>query len=602
MYFDISPLFISLKTALLATFLTFFIGVFTAYFMFKYRGKFKSLIEGLFLLPLILPPTVVGFLLLLLFGKNGFVGRLIEPLDISLVFTWYGAVIAAVVVSFPIMYKTALGAFTQIDIRLIQVARTLGASEWNSFWRITIPLALPGIFAGTTLVFTRALGEFGATLMLAGNIPGQTQTIPMAIYFAVEAGIMNEAWSWSLVIIVISLFSIMWVNLWQELYKHQRKGKQKNNGKVDEYVLMNAIHLPSNNDGLVVDIEKNLPGFHLQVCFATNNQTLGLLGGSGAGKSMVLRCIAGIETPSKGHIILNGKVLFDSKWGINLPSRERCVGLLMQNYALFPHMTVRQNIAFGLPKQLSKLAIGKEITSQLAAMQLEELSDRYPHELSGGQQQRVALSRVLASQPKAILLDEPFSAIDNHLRSKLEQQMISILSNYQGISLFVTHDMEEAYRICPNLLVMEQGKEAHHGSRYEVFQHPNTISVAKLTGCKNFSRAFMTEPQTVKALDWDCDLQIGQPISNSFTYVGIRAHQIVLNATLNEENTFLCWLVRTSETFHRMTLFLKLHSPPNNNHDYHLEAEIFKEKWEIIREKSLPWCISLKPMRLMLMA
>jgi molybdate transport system permease protein len=162
--------------------------------------------------------------------------------------------------------------------------------------------------------------------------------------------------------------------------------------------------------------------------------------------------------------------------------------------------------------------------------------------------------------------------------------------------------MEEAYRICPNLLVMEQGKEAHHGSRYEVFQHPNTVSVAKLTGCKNFSRAFMTEPQIVKALDWDCDLQIGQPISNPFTYVGIRAHQIVLNATLDEENTFLCWLVRTSETFHRMTLFLKLHSPPNNYQDYHLEAEIFKEKWEIIREKSLPWCISLKPMRLMLMA
>ncbi|WP_044259949.1 molybdate ABC transporter permease subunit [Richelia intracellularis] len=602
MYFDISPLFISLKTALLATFLTFFIGVCTAYFMFKYRGKFKSLIEGLFLLPLILPPTVVGFLLLLLFGKNGFVGRLVEPLDISLVFTWYGAVIAAVVVSFPIMYKTALGAFTQIDIRLIQVARTLGASEWNSFWRITIPLALPGIFAGTTLVFTRALGEFGATLMLAGNIPGQTQTIPMAIYFAVESGAMNEAWSWSLVIIAISLSSIIWVDLWQELYKHQRKGKQKKNRKLDEYVLMNAIHLPNNNDGLVVDIEKSLPGFHLQVCFATNNQTLGLLGGSGAGKSMVLRCIAGIETPSKGHIILNGKVLFDSKWGINLPSRDRCVGLLMQNYALFPHMTVRQNIAFGLPKQLSKLAIEKEITSQLATMQLEELSDRYPHELSGGQQQRVALSRVLVSQPKALLLDEPFSAIDNHLRSRLEQQMISILSNYQGISLFVTHDMEEAYRICPNLLVMEQGKEAHHGSRYEVFQHPNTVSVAKLTGCKNFSRALMTEPQIVKALDWDCDLQIGQPISNPFTYVGIRAHQIVLNATLEEENTFLCWLVRTSETFHRMTLFLKLHSPPNNYQDYHLEAEIFKEKWEIIREKSLPWCISLKPMRLMLMA
>ena len=316
---------------------------------------------------------------------------------------------------------------------------------------------------------------------------------------------------------------------------------------------------------------------------------------------MILRCIAGIETPTKGQIILNGRVLFDSQRGINLPSRDRRVGLLVQNYALFPHMTVGQNIAFGLPKQLSKSAIKQEIASQLRIIQLEGLSDRYPHQLSGGQQQRVALARALASQPEALLLDEPFSALDTHLRSQLEQQMISILGEYQGISLFVSHNMEEAYRVCPNLLVMEDGKEVHHGSRYEVFQHPNTVSVAKLTGCKNFSRAFMRESQTVEAVDWDCNLQVREPTPNSFAYVGIRAHQIIFNDTLARENTFPCWLVRTSETPHRMTLFLKLHSPPNNHQDYHLQAEIFKEKWMRIRDKSLPWYVCLEPTRLMLM-
>ncbi|MFN5873166.1 MAG: molybdate ABC transporter permease subunit, partial [Aphanizomenon sp.] len=197
---DLSPLWISLKTALLATFITFFLGISAAYWMLGYRGKGKSLIEGIFVAPLILPPTVVGFLLLLFFGKNGPVGKLLEPFDATIVFTWYGAAIAATVVSFPLMYKTALAAFSQIDANLLRVARTLGAKELTIFWRISLPLAFPGIIAATTLAFARALGEFGATLMLAGNIPGQTQTIPMAIYFAVESGSINEAWFWSIII------------------------------------------------------------------------------------------------------------------------------------------------------------------------------------------------------------------------------------------------------------------------------------------------------------------------------------------------------------------------------------------------------------------
>ncbi|HYX16262.1 MAG TPA: molybdate ABC transporter permease subunit [Nostoc sp.] len=599
---DLSPLWISLKTSLLATFITFFLGIAAAYWMLGYRGKGKSLIESIFIAPLILPPTVVGFLLLLFFGKNGPVGKLMETFDFSIVFTWYGAAIAATVVAFPLMYKTTLGAFEQIDDNLLRVARTLGATETTIFWRISFPLALPGIAAATMLAFARALGEFGATLMLAGNIPGQTQTIPMAIYFAVEGGAMNEAWFWAIAIMVISLSGIIAVNFWQEL-KEKKGGVGSGEWGVGGAGGEN-IYTPDSSfesGGLFVNIEKILPSFDLKVAFTTDDQPLGLLGGSGAGKSMILRCLAGIETPTRGRIVLNGRVLFDSEQGINLPSRDRRIGFLVQNYALFPHMSVAQNIAFGLPKGLSAGSIKVQVEQQLIAMQLQGLGDRYPHQLSGGQQQRVALARALASQPEALLLDEPFSALDTHLRSQLEQQMTETLAAYQGMTLFVTHNMEEAYRICPNLLVLEHGRAIHYGSKHDIFQHPSTVSVAQLTGCKNFSRLIPQSSQQVEAIDWGCSLKVIEPLKSELSHIGIRAHQFIFTNDSSQENTFPCWLVRTSETPHRMTLFLKLHSASKNSQDYHLQAEVFKEKWATMKDQAFPWYVRLDPLRLILM-
>ncbi len=606
---DISPLWISLKTALLATFFTFFVGIAAAYWMLGYRGKWKSLIEGIFVSPLVLPPTVVGFLLLLLFGKNGPLGQLFLSLNFSVVFSWYGAVIAATVVAFPLMYKTSLGAFEQIDLNLLRVARTLGASEWTIFWRISLPLATPGIVAATTLAFARALGEFGATLMIAGNIPGQTQTIPMAIYVAVEAGAMNEAWVWVLVTLGISLSGIISVNLWQEAKgrrstrtreRERGRGGERERGREGEQAKIPNSQVQIQK-GLFVEIQKQLPSFLLNVSFSSNEHALGLLGASGSGKSMTLRCIAGMETPTQGRIVLNERVLFDSERGINIPSRDRKIGFLFQNYALFPHLTVAQNIAFGLPKGTSALAIRHQVESQLTAMQLEGLADRYPHQLSGGQQQRVALARALASLPEALLLDEPFSALDTYLRDQLEAQLISTLATYQGVTLFVTHNLEEAYRVCRDLLVLESGDAIAYGPKHNIFEHPNTVSVAQLTGCKNFSRAVATASQEVEASDWGARLQVIEPIPDSISHVGIRAHQLTFTNHPNQENTFPCWLVTTIETPHRMTLYLKLHSSPSSPQDYHLQAEVFKEKWAILKDRPFPWHIRLDPLRLILM-
>ncbi|AGF56828.1 molybdate transport system permease protein [Clostridium saccharoperbutylacetonicum] len=214
---DYAPLWISVKTAILSTMITFFVGILISYWMANFNGKAKGIIDGLFTLPLILPPTVVGFFLLLLFGKNGPIGKLLELFNTSIIFSWSATVIAAIVVSFPMMYRTTRAAFEQIDINIISAARTLGLNEFKIFYKIAIPLAMPGIIGGLVLSFARAIGEFGATLMIAGNIPGKTQTMPLAIFFAAEGGDMEKALLWVIIIVLLSLILILLMNYWSEI-------------------------------------------------------------------------------------------------------------------------------------------------------------------------------------------------------------------------------------------------------------------------------------------------------------------------------------------------------------------------------------------------
>ena len=212
MEFDLSPLWISLKTAFVATVLAFVAGITLARWMVQYQGKARGIIDGLLTLPIVLPPTVVGFLLLILLGRNSPIGQLLQQLGVTLILSWPAAVIAATVVACPLMYKTALGAFEQINGDVIACARTLGASEDRIFWQVMLPLAWPGVAAGTILAFARALGEFGATLMLAGSIPGRTQTMPIALYFAAEAGQMQQALVWVVILVAIALGVIAAIN------------------------------------------------------------------------------------------------------------------------------------------------------------------------------------------------------------------------------------------------------------------------------------------------------------------------------------------------------------------------------------------------------
>lgn len=226
--FDLSPLWISLKVALPATIFTFVLGICAARTVVKLKHG-QAVIDGLFTLPLVLPPTVVGFFLLLAFGKNSLVGQFFSQLGFSFIFSWQGAVIASTVVSFPLMYRTVRGAFEQIDPEYLYAARTLGMTEGKIFRKIIIPLAWPGILAGTILSFARALGEFGATIMIAGNIPGKTQTISVAVYTAVQAGDRESAYLWVMIIVCFSFVMMLAMNFWTSFQVRlaRRKGAAK---------------------------------------------------------------------------------------------------------------------------------------------------------------------------------------------------------------------------------------------------------------------------------------------------------------------------------------------------------------------------------------
>ena len=273
---------------------------------------------------------------------------------------------------------------------------------------------------------------------------------------------------------------------------------------------------------LSVDIHKDFGPFRLDAAFETDSGAVtGVLGASGCGKSVTLKCIAGIETPDEGHIELDGEVLFDSAARINLSPQRRRVGYLFQNYALFPNMTVEQNIAAGVRDRAGR----KETAARLIrAFYLEGSEHKYPRQLSGGQQQRVALARILANEPRALLLDEPFSALDSYLKWQVELELMDLLGRFEGPVLFVTHSRDEVRRLCSQVCVLDQGRSQPMQPVAELFEAPHTLSACLLSGCKNVSRARPLPGGRVEALDWGVELEVGAPLPEHLSHVGIRAH------------------------------------------------------------------------------
>ena len=297
---------------------------------------------------------------------------------------------------------------------------------------------------------------------------------------------------------------------------------------------------------LEVCIEKKLSGFTLRSAFTASNTATALLGASGCGKSMTLRCIAGIVKPDKGRIVLDGTVLFDSEQHIDLPPQQRGVGLLFQNYALFPNMTVEQNILCGLKAEKDKAARKARCAEMLRALRLEELASRRPAELSGGQQQRTALARILVGRPRILMLDEPFSALDSYLREEVEVEVGSLLAGFSGTALLVTHNRDEAYRLCPDMVVMEKGRVLRTGATKAVFADPGSTAAARLTGCKNILPCTRVDEHTVRLNGSALQLTTALPVPEHCTAVGIRAHDFAPCAA-DAQNALPVKAVSTSE-------------------------------------------------------
>ena len=341
---------------------------------------------------------------------------------------------------------------------------------------------------------------------------------------------------------------------------------------------------------LSVDIEKTLGDFHLRVKFEAENRVLALLGASGCGKSMTLKCIAGIERPDRGVITLDGTTLFDSGRGVNLPPQRRRVGYLFQQYALFPNMTVEQNIAAGVR---DRRRAREETAEAIAAMRLEGLERKRPHQLSGGQQQRVALARILVNRPEVLLLDEPFSALDSHLRFQLEQELRGAIRRFGKTVLLVSHNRDEVFRLSDEVAIMHDGRIETTGEKKAVFANPRTRNGAILTGCKNVSPIQATGERRARAVDWGVELAL--PASaDGVQYVGIRMHDVRLAEAQGEPNAFLCRVEETIENPFSCTVLLRPEGAASP-----IGWELDKERWRQTRAECLRVCLPPESMLLL---
>lgn len=306
---------------------------------------------------------------------------------------------------------------------------------------------------------------------------------------------------------------------------------------------------------LQVDIKKRFAGFTLESSFSAGKETLGLLGASGCGKSVTMRCIAGIETPDEGRIVVNDTVFFDSAAKINLTPQQRKTALLFQNYMLFPNLTVEQNVAAGIGKEVARADAEAMVAAELKRFGLEGFEKRYPAQLSGGQQQRVALARMLAARPGILMLDEPFSALDAHLKSVLEQNLVSLFDAFDGTILYVSHDIDEALRFCDRIAVIEDGHIMEIGSGDELVNNPQSTAGIKLSGCKNATPAEWAGEYRVRLPKWGVEMTTARPVPHDVETLGVRA-AYMRRADGPGENVFRMRVDRVSDARFDRTMLL----------------------------------------------
>lgn len=350
---------------------------------------------------------------------------------------------------------------------------------------------------------------------------------------------------------------------------------------------------------LSVSIKKHFPAFTLDVNIEAGNETLGWLGESGCGKSLTMRCIAGIETPDEGKIVVNGKTFFEREAGkrptVNLSPQERKTALLFQNYMLFPNLTVAENVAAGIDRKLPKEEREAQVNAELKRFGLDGFGKRYPSQLSGGQQQRVALARMLAAKPDILMLDEPFSALDAHLKGALEQNLAGLFETFHGTILYVSHDIDEALRFCDRIAVIEKGHVMEVSTGNNLVNNPQSAASIKLSGCKNATPARRINDHRVFLPAWGIEVETDKPVQENLTCMGVRAF-FLEQAKEPGRNTYRVRVVRTSDSrFDRSALLEFLDREPGadkvvdqtENEMKYLEQHLFWriDKLKVLEEK-----------------
>ncbi|MFF3557172.1 ABC transporter permease [Streptomyces tsukubensis] len=460
--------------------LSLLLGVPLAWLLARTDIPGKAFIRTLVMLPMVLPPTVGGVALLLGFGRRGLLGPWLEDsFGITLPFHTSGAVIAATFVAMPFLVISLEGALNGLRPEYEETAASLGASPLRVFFTVTVPMAAPGLIAGAALTWARALGEFGATITFAGNLPGVTQTLPLQVYLLLQEE-PAAATSVSLLLLAIAMAVLIALRgRWTGGAAADRTEAAPADGpepdKGEE--AGGADGAPAPDPGAQWSLHAEVTGFTRLVLDAAPGTTVAVVGPNGAGKTTLLRALLGLTPRARAALRLGG----DDVTG--LPPHRRAVAWVPQHGALFPHLTALGNTAYGLRAHgVPRAEARREARQWLDRLGVGRLAHHRPAQLSGGQAQRVALARALAARPKLLLLDEPLAALDQTTRARVRHLLRRHLDSFGGVCLIVTHDPVEALSLADRVLVLDGGEALQDAPPAEVTRRPRSPWVARMLG------------------------------------------------------------------------------------------------------------------------
>ncbi|MFF2901951.1 ABC transporter permease [Streptomyces sp. NPDC057966] len=473
----------ALRLSLLVSFwalgLSLLLGVPLAWLLARTDFPGKAFVRSLVLLPMVLPPTVGGVALLLGFGRRGLLGPWLEnTFGITLPFHTSGAVVAATFVAMPFLVISLEGALAGLRPAYEETAASLGASPVRVFFTVTLPMVAPGLAAGAALTWARALGEFGATITFAGNLPGTTQTLPLQVYLLLQDS-PEAATSVSLLLLAIAMAVLITLRgRWTGTPRDRARGTRPpadDTAAPDTAPRADRETPPAPQERRSLHAE--VTGFDRLTLEAAPGTTIAVVGPNGAGKTTLLRALLGLTPRSRARLRLGDTDVTE------LPPHRRQVAWVPQDGALFPHLSALTNTAYGLRAHgVPRVEARREAQQWLDRLGVGHLAHRRPAQLSGGQAQRVALARALAARPWLLLLDEPLAALDQTTRAHVRHTLRTHLAGFGGVCLIVTHDPVEAVSLADRVLVLDEGRTLQDAPPAEVTRHPRSPWVARMLG------------------------------------------------------------------------------------------------------------------------